>query len=203
MRLYYAPGACSLAPHIIIREAGLKVALDRVKFGHERLTEDGRNFYEINPQGAVPAFELDSGEVLTEAQVLLQYFGSLAPEKKLATQPQDGMAHWRLLETLNFIATELHKGFSPLFKKPSAEQREAVVNHVRNRLALLERKLGDKDYLLGAFSIADAYAFVMLTWARKFEITFSDLPRLKAYFARVIARPAVRQALEEEGLPTS
>lgn len=203
MKLFYAPGACSLAPHIIVREAGLDVALDRVKFGKERLTEDGRNFYDINPQGAVPAFELHSGEVLTEAQVLLQYLASLAPEKKLATRPEDGMAHWRLLETLNFIATELHKGFSPLFKKPSADQRAASVDHVRNRLALLERKLGDKDYLLGAFSIADAYAFVMLTWARKFEIAISDLPRLDSYFARVIARPAVQQALQEEGLPTS
>jgi glutathione S-transferase len=203
MKLYYAPGACSLAPHIIIREAGLQIALNRVKFGKERLTEDGRNFYDINPQGAVPALELESGEVLTEAQVLLQYLASLAPEKKLATRVEDGMAHWRLLETLNFIATELHKGISPLFKNPSPEQREATIAFVRTRLALLERKLGDKDYLLGAFSVADAYAFVMLTWARKFEISLSELPRLEAYFARVRSRPAVQHALQEEGLPTS
>lgn len=201
MKLYYAPSACSLAPHIAIREAGLDVVLDKVSFGAERRTEGGANFYEINPQGAVPVLELDSGERLAEAQVILQYLAALKPEANLA--PQEGMARWRLLETLNFIATELHKGISPLFKKPGDEQRKATIEVVRNRLALLERKLGDKDYLLGGFTIADAYAFVMLTWARKFEISISDLPRLEAYFARVIARPGVQQALREEGLPLS
>jgi glutathione S-transferase len=201
MRLYYAPGACSLAPHIVIREAGLDVALDKVSFGAERRTESGANFYDISPQGAVPVLELDSGERLTEAQVLLQYLASLKPGANLA--PQDGMARWRLLETLNFIATELHKGISPLFKRPGEDQRKATIEFVRSRLKLLNGKLGDKDYLLGQFTIADAYAFVMLTWARKFEISIEDLPRLQAYFARVIARPGVQQALREEGLPTS
>jgi glutathione S-transferase len=201
MKLYYAPGACSLGPHIIVREADLNIALDRVTFGKERLTESGRNFYDINPQGAVPALELDDGEVLTEAQVLLQFMAELAPEKHL--MPREGMARWRALEALNFIATELHKGFGPLWKKPSGDVREATAQHLANRFALLERKLGDKPYLLGDFSIADAYAFVMLTWARKFEIDLSGLPRLNAYFQRVIARPAVQQTLQEEGLPTS
>lgn len=201
MRLYYAPGACSLGPHIIVREAGLPVALDKVKFGQERLTESGRNFYDINPQGAVPALELDDGEVLTEAQVLLQYLAAQAPEKNLL--PREGMAHWRALETLNFIATELHKGFSPLFKHPSTDVRERQVQLLANRFGLLEGKLGDKDYLLGDFSVADAYAFVMFTWARKFEIDLSVNPKLIAYFKRVMARPAVQQTLQEEGLPTS
>jgi glutathione S-transferase len=201
MKLYYAPGACSLAPHIIVREANLDVALDRVAFGKERLTETGRNFYDINPQGAVPALELDSGEVLTEAQVLLQYLAALAPQAKLA--PESGMERWRLLETLNFIATELHKGTSPLFKKPAPEQRQAVVDNLVNRFGLLDAKLGDKPYLIGDFSIADAYAFVTLNWARKFEIDLSAYPRLTAYFERVRARPAVQQTLKEEGLPTS
>jgi glutathione S-transferase len=201
MKLFFAPGACSLAPHIIIREAGLDVELDKVSFGAERRTADGRNFYDINPQGAVPALELDSGEVLTEAQVLIQYLASLAPAKNLA--PQDGMTRWRLLETLNFIATELHKGTSPLFKKPSPEAREAAVKNLVNRFGLLDGKLGDKPYLLGDFTIADAYAFVMLTWARKFEIDLSSLPRLQAYYQRVQQRPAVQQTLREEGLPTS
>lgn len=201
MRLFYAPGACSLAPHIIVREAGLDATLDKVSFGKERRTEDGRDFYSINPQGAVPALELDNGEILTEAQVVLQYLAALAPEKKLA--PQDGMPRWRLLETLNFIATELHKGTGPLFKRPSPEVREATVQNLLSRFALLETKLGDKPYLLGEFSIADAYAFVTLTWARKFEIDLSSLPRLQAYFQRVMARPAVQATLREEGLPTS
>jgi glutathione S-transferase len=201
MRLYYSPGACSLAPHIIIREANLTIVLDKVSLRGERLTESGRNYYEINPQGSVPALELDNGEVLTEAQVVLQYLAELAPEKNLA--PHEGMARWRMLEMLNFIATELHKAFSLLFKKPVQETREAMAKQLSDRFALLERKLGDKPYLLGEFSIADAYAFVMFTWARKFEIDLSGLPRLKAYFPRVMARPAVQQALQEEGLPTS
>lgn len=201
MRLFYTPGACSLAPHIIIREAGLDVALDRVSLGKERTTEDGRDYYTINPQGSVPALELDGGEVLTEAQVLLQYLAELAPEKKLA--PREGLERWRLLETLNFIATELHKGAGPLFKRPSPEQREAAVQHLKSRFALLEGKLGDKPYLLGDFSIADAYAFVTLAWARKFEIDLSAHEKLMAYFQRVMARPAVQAALGEEGLPTS
>lgn len=197
MKLYYAPAACSLAPHIVIREAGLDVALDKVTFGAERTTESGRNFYEINAQGAVPALELDSGEVLTEAQVLLQFLAAQKPEANLA--PQDGMARWRLLETLNFIATELHKGISPLFRRPNEETRQGIVASVKARFDLLEQKLGGKDYLLGPFSIADAYAFVTLNWARKFDIEVS--PALQAYFARIKARPAVQQALRAEGLP--
>jgi glutathione S-transferase len=199
MRLFYSPGACSLAPHIIVREGELDVALDKVS--KDRRTEDGRDFYAINPQGSVPTLELDSGEVLTETQVLLQYLAALAPEKKLA--PLDGMQRWRLLETLNFIATELHKGFGPLFRRPSPEARDAAVQNLQNRFALLDGKLGGKPYLLGEFSIADAYAFVTLTWARKNEIDLSALPRLQAYFQRVMARPAVQAALREEGLPTS
>jgi glutathione S-transferase len=199
MKLYYAPAACSLGPHIIIREAGLDVALDRVTFGKERTTESGRNYYDINPQGAVPALELDSGEVLTEAQVLLQYLAAQKPVANLA--PQEGMARWRLLETLNFIATELHKGIGALFKNPTGGAREAVVENAANRLDLLEGKLGGEDYLLGHFTIADAYAFVTLNWARKFAIPLS--PTLTAYFERVRARPGVQQALREEGLPTS
>lgn len=199
MKLYYAPAACSLAPHIVIREAGLDVALDKVTFGKERTTESGKNFYDINPQGTVPTLELDNGEVLTEAQVLLQYLAAQAPQANLA--PAEGLTRWRLLEMLNFIATELHKGISPLFRNPSEDQRATVTKTVRNRFELLEGKLGDKEYLLGAFTIADAYAFVTLNWARKFEIEVS--PKLQAYFQRILARPAVQQALREEGLPTS
>ena len=202
MKLYYSPGACSLAPHIVIREAGLDVKLDKVRFGERRTTEDGQDFYAINPQGAVPALALDSGEVLTENAALLQYLAALAPEAKLA--PQDGMAHWRLLETLNFIATELHKGFSPLFHKPSPEVRATLLRQLQNRLALLKDKLGDRSFLLGdRFTIADAYAFVVLRWAHKFAIDISGLPGLRAYFERLLARPSVHAALEEEGLPTS
>lgn len=199
MKLYYVPGACSLAPHIIVREAGLDVTLNKVAFGEKRLTEDGRDFFDINPQGAVPALELADGHVLTEAQVLLQYLAAQAPQKGLA--PNSGLEHWRLLETLNFIATELHKGISPLFRNPGDDAKAVIFSTVANRLGLLEAKLGDKDYLLGPFTIADAYAFVTLNWARMFGIAVS--PKLTAYFERIRARPAVQEALREEGLPTS
>lgn len=202
MKLFYAPGACSLAPHIVISEAGLNVALDKISFGEKRTTQDGRDFYTINPQGAVPTLELDDGVVLTENAVLLQYLASLAPQAGLAAQ--EGMARWRLLETLNFIATELHKGFSPLFRKPAPDVREGIVKQVLNRFQLLQSKLGDKPYLMGErFSIADAYAYVVLNWARNFQIDLSGLPKLQAYFDRVRARPGVQRALQEEGLPTA
>ncbi len=201
MKLYYAPGACSLAPHIVIREAGLDVALDKVAFAPERRTEDGRNFYEINPQGAVPTLELDDGKILTEAQVLLQYLAAQAAEKKLL--PTEGFAKWRALETLNFIATELHKGIGALFKKPGPEARPGVEANIVSRLGLLDGKLGDQDYLLGDFSVADAYAFVTLRWAKAFKIDLSPWPRLEAYFQRVQARPAVQAALAAEGLQSA
>jgi len=202
MKLYYSPGSCALAPHIVIREAGLEVKLDKVTFGEERTTENGHDFFGINPQGSVPALELDDGSVLTENAAVLQYLAAQAPDTDLS--PREGMAHWRLLETLNFIATELHKGFSPLFHKPAPEVRKALLLSLRKPLALLNEKLGDKQYLVGdRFTIADAYAFVVLRWARRFQIDLSDLPKLTAYFGRLLARPAVQMALQEEGLPTS
>jgi glutathione S-transferase len=201
MRLYFSPGACSLAPHIVIREAGLDVGLERVNLA-EKKTQDGHDYLAINPQGSVPALELDDGAVLTENAAVLQYLASLAPNAGLA--PQEGMAHWRLLETLNFIATELHKGFSPLFHKPTPEAREAVIKQLQSRLSLLQGKLGDNPFLLGdRFTIADAYAFVVLRWAERFRIDVSGLPRLTDYFERLLARHSVRRALEEEGLPNS
>lgn len=199
MKLYYAPGACSLGPHIIVNEAGLDVELNKVTFAPERLTADGRNYYDINPQGAVPALELDDGSVLTEAQVLLQYLASLKPEAKLAIT--DGFERWRFLETLNFIATELHKGTSPLFRKPTEEAAAAAKANLVNRYQLLEQKLGDKDYLLGQFTVADAYAFVVINWARRFEIPVPA--KVTTYFERIRSRPAVQKTLQEEGLPTA
>ena len=200
MKLYYAPGTCALAPHIIVREAGLDVALEAVDLKQKR-TARGHDYRLINRQGSVPALELDDGEVLTEAQVVLQYLAARAPKAGLA--PAHGMAHWRLLETLAFIATELHKGFGPLWHKPAPEVREAAIKHLAGRFALLEHKLDDKPYLLGDYSIADAYAFVTMRWARHFGIDLSGAPKLEAYFQRMLARPAVRQALEEEGLPAA
>lgn len=200
MKLYHAPGTCSLAPHIVIREAGLDIQLERVDL-RARRTETGRDYLAINPMGAVPALELDDGSLLTENAVLLQYLAALAPAANLAPTGQ-GAEHWRLLELLNFIATELHKGFSQLFAKPPEEWRTKAVEKIKSRFALLALRLRDQPYLTGErFSIADAYAFVMLTWAPKFDIALPA--ELEAYRVRVASRPAVKQALQEEGLPTS
>lgn len=203
MKLYYVPGACSLAPHIALSEAGINAKLDKVAFGPDtRTTAEGADFYKINPQGAVPTLELDDGSVMTENAVLLQYIAAQAPQAKLA--PADGMALWRLRETLNFVATELHKSFSPLFRNPPPEARAAAVKHLLTRFKLLSGKLGDKQYLMGAdFTVADAYAYVMLFWAKRFELDLSATPSLGVYFARLQAREGVRKALTEEGLATA
>jgi len=201
MKLYYTPGACSLAPHIVIREGGLNATLDKVALD-KHTTAKGQDFYKINPQGSVPTLALDSGDLLTENAVILQYLATLAPQANLA--PKDGMELWRLREMLNFIATELHKGFSPLFRNPAPEVREGVVKNLLSRFKLLSDKLGDKPYLMGdQFTIADAYAFVMMFWSKRFALDLSAHPNLTAWFDRMHARPGVQKALSEEGLPTS
>ena len=201
MKLYYAPGACSLAPHIIAREAGLDLLLEKVEFQADgSRTAGGRDYWEINPKGAVPTLELDSGERLTENAVVLQYLASLAPQADLGP-PADGLPRWRFLELLNFIATELHKGFAPLFKQPTPELRDSTIKALDQRLALLARQLADRSYLTGnRFTIADAYAYVMLTWTRIHHVDVTRWPSLQAFMDRVEQRPAVRQARREEGL---
>lgn len=200
MKLYFSPGACSLAPHIFAHEAGLTLALERVDLKAKR-TESGRDYLEINPMGAVPALELEGGEVLTENAVVLQYLAAQAPRHGLtpADTPVDPLAPWRLLETVNFIATELHKGFGPMFKKPSDDVKTQTREHLVGRLDLLAGKLGDKPLLAGeSFTIADAYAYVMLRWAKKFEVSMPLT--LEDYYERVNAREGVQRALKEEGL---
>lgn len=201
MKLYYAPGACSLAPHIVIREAGLDVQLEKVTFAADGRRADGRNYYEINPMGAVPALEIAPGEVLTENAVLLQYLASLAPAADLGP-PAEGIAHWRFLELLNFITTELHKSFSPLFRGPSPEVREQVVALLRQRFGMLAKRLDDQPYLTGEqFKIVDAYAYVMMTWAKLHRLDLTEWPKLGSLKTRVEQRPAVQTARREEGLP--
>ena len=201
MKLYYAKGTCSLAPHIVIREAGLDdIILERVDL-KTHTTATQRDYLMINPMGAVPALELDNGELLTENAVLLQFLASLAPNSEIA-MPAEGMERWRLLELLNVIATEMHKGFSQLFAHPPEEWRVKATEKIKSRFALLTTKLGQKPYLTGErFSIADAYAFVMFVWAPRFEIVLPA--ELQAYAQRIRARQAVQGALREEGLPAS
>ena len=199
MKLYYAPAACSLAPHIAAREAGLDLVLEKVDLKAKK-TESGRDYHSVNRKGAVPALEIEGGEVLTENAIVLQYLADKAPQSGLVAS--NGMARWRFLELVNFIATELHKGFGPLFDpRTSATAREIVVDNLSKRFDILDRELGDKPYLTGeTFTIADAYAYAVLNWTKIHKIDLSRWPRLMAFLDRVAARPAVRQARAEEGL---
>ena len=198
MKLYYAPGACSQAPHIILHETGLPFEAVRVNLETKR-TETGGDYLAIAPKGAVPALELDDGQLLTENAVVLQYIADQAPGWHLIP-PYGTMERYRVLEWLNYIATELHKGFGPLFH-PTGELRAHSIDVIGAKFDYVEGQLGLGPWLAGAdFGIADAYLFVILGWARHFHFDFARWPGLKAFRQRVSERPAVRAALHAEGL---
>jgi glutathione S-transferase len=197
MKLYYFPGACSQAPHIILIEAGLPFELVKVDLRTKRL-ETGEDFLAVNPKGAVPALECDDGAILTENAVVLQYIADLAPDVGLIP-PCGTPARYRVLEWLNYIATELHKGFGPLFH-PTGESRAHAIEQISGRLDHVERRLGAGPWLAGeAFGVADSYLFVILGWARVFHLDFVRWPALGDYRARMATRPAVHEALHAEG----
>ncbi|HEX5513769.1 MAG TPA: glutathione transferase GstA [Gammaproteobacteria bacterium] len=200
MQLYIKPGACSLAPHIALREAGLPFELMKVDLAGKTL-EDGSNFLAINPKGQVPALVLDGGEILTEGAVLLQYIADQAPAAKLL--PAAGsLARYQALAWVNFVATELHKGFTPLFKPNTPENYKPLVREqLASKFAFLDQHLAESAYLAGAdYTVADIYCFVVLGWARHVGVDFNGLTHLQAYQARIADRPAVRAALVAEGL---
>lgn len=202
MKLYYSPGACSLAPHIIAREVGRTIELVRVDLKSHR-TDAGDDFLAINPKGYVPALELDGGNgpLLTEVPAILQYLGDLAPEQHLVP-PAGTFLRYHLQETLNFISSELHKQLSWLFQPetpPFVEER--IRGKVAERFRYLSDVLVDRAYLLGeSFGVADAYLFVMLRWCERFDIDLQIWPNLDSYYLRVFARDAVQAALAAEGL---
>ena len=200
IKLYYSPGACSLSPHIVLAEAGLAYSIEKVDLKTKK-TETGADFFAVNPAGYVPALALDNGEVLTEGPAIVQYLADQAPAKKLAP-PAASFERVRLQEMLNFISTEVHKSFSPLFNPASSEETTAAARAlIGRRLDVLEQKLAGHDYLLGDFSVADAYLFTVLSWGRMVGVDIkAGRPRLGAYWSRVKARPAVQQAMKEEGL---
>jgi glutathione S-transferase len=200
LKLYYAPGACSISPHIALRESGVPFSLERVDFKAGKKLADGTSFATINPKGYVPALGLADGQVLTEGVAIVQYIADLNPEARLAP-PAGSFARVRLQEWLNFIATELHKGISPLFApQASQEFKQAVKEKLAGRLVLLEKGLADKRFLLGDdFSVADGYVlYVLRAWQRFAQGDLSAA--LSAYRARIVERPAVQAALEAEGL---
>lgn len=202
MKLYYSPGVCSLASHIVLNESGLAHAIEKVDLA-KKVTETGADFTGINPNGYVPALELDSGEVLTEGPAILQYLADLAPESGLA--PKAGtIERVRLQEWLNFITSELHKGFSPLFNKdPLVEPAKPIfARKLADRFAHVDAKLADgRKYLTGdAFTVADAYLFTVANWGRLVGLDLSRLANLQALLGRIAERPAVQKTLEAEGL---
>lgn len=198
MRLYYAPGACSLSPHIVAREAGLDLELVKVDLKSHK-TETGADFYEINPKGYVPALQLEGGEVLTENPAVVLFMAEQKPGAALAPEI-GGLDRYRCYEWLNFISTEVHKAFAPLFMNASEAEQEAAKKQIRKRFDYIESRL-ENDYLLGDdFSVADAYLFTIANWLDLHKIDSSAWPRLRAFQKRVAARPAVQQALREEGL---
>ncbi|MFS8931490.1 glutathione transferase GstA [Cupriavidus taiwanensis] len=201
MKLYYAPGACSLAAHIALIEAGLPFSTERVDLRAEpHKTERGANYKTINAKGYVPTLELDQGDRLTEAAVVVQYIADQAPEQGLAPACST-LERYRLQEWLNFISSELHKGFGPFWKPGTPqEQKEATWARLSQRFDWLAPQLADKDYLMAEFSVADAYLFTILRWPDHFKLSLDRWPALQAYRARVGARPAVKQALQEEGI---
>ena len=200
MKLYYSPGACSLSPHITLHESGL--AFEHVLAPTKtHLLPDGTDYYSINPLGYVPLLELDDGTRLTEGPAIVQYIADQVPEKNLA--PANGtVARAQLQGWLNFIATEIHKGFSPLFNPATpAEYKAITIERLQSRLKWLDGELAGKDYLMGAqFSVADPYLFTVTNWAPRVGVDMAGLSHLAAFRERVAARPAVQAAMKEEGL---
>ncbi|WP_259782184.1 glutathione transferase GstA [Aestuariispira ectoiniformans] len=201
MKLYYSPGACSLASHIVLQELGTDFTIEKVD-NKAKVTESGENFLEVNPKGYVPALRLDSDIVLTEGAAILQYLADQHPEKGLAPKPGT-LERTHLQAHLNFVASELHKAFSPLFKPDTSDaDRDTAKANVARRLDTFEADLKDgRDYLGGdQFSVADSYLFVVVNWSGMHGIDVSQWPHIAAFQARVAARPAVQAALKAEGL---
>ncbi|MFN9503817.1 MAG: glutathione transferase GstA [Rubrivivax sp.] len=199
MKLYYSPGACSLSPHIALREAGLPFDAVLASTKTHQLA-DGTDFYTLNPKGYVPLLELDNGERLSEGPAIVQYIADLAPESGLAP-PAGTMARYRLIEWLNFITSELHKGFSPLFNPAMPDEGKALYRaKLQDRFRWVDSQLEGRDYLLGdRFTVADGYLFTVAGWGHLVGVDLSAYSRLVAFLARVRARPAVQAPLRAEG----
>ena len=200
MKLYYAPGACSLSPHIALHEAGLAHELVKVDLKAKK-TETGEDFAAINPKGQVPALMLDSGELVTEGPVIVQVIADKAPAKHLA--PANGTdERYKMQEWLNFTTSELHKNFSPLFNPTIPDEvKKFFTDRILGKFRYADSQLDGRDYLMGKqFTVADGYMFVMLTWADRMKIDLSAMKNLMAFKQRVAARPNVQAALKMEGL---
>ena len=200
MKLYYAPGACSLAPHIVLREAGLSFQLIKVDLATHKL-EDGRDLSEINPKNYVPVIELDDGRAVTEVTAIIQYLADLKPESRLVPI-QGSFERTQLREWLSFIAMEIHKGFGPLWNPAATpEWRAAAIATLEKRLSFIDATLRKTPYLMGqVMTVADVYLFTVLNWAGPLKFDLARWPSLQDFSARIFYRPAVREAMKAEGL---
>lgn len=200
MKLYYAPGACSLAPHIVLNEIGADYSLEKVDLA-AKTTDAGADFAAINGKGYVPTLEFAKDQVLTEVSTILQYLADKAEGTKLLPK-FGGMDRYRAMESLNFVASELHKGIGGLFNKAMPEDgRKTIIERLAKRLGWLDAQLAKKPYLLGDdYSVADAYAFTVLNWGQWVGVDMKQWPNISAFMDRIGSRPAVRTALKEEGL---
>lgn len=202
MKLYYKPGACSLASHITLHEIGKEFEIEEVDTKRGQ-TASGADYIGINPHGYVPALTLESGDILLEGPAILQYLADQAPDSALAPTPGT-LERARLQQHLNFVASELHIAFSPLFadKPPTGEARDAAVTEISTKLTAVENHLADgRTFLLGdQFSVADAYFFVVASWAGPTNIGLANWPNVSAYVDRIAARPATKAAMRAEGL---
>ena len=200
MKLYYSPGACSLSPHIIACEAEIPIELIKVDL-QSKLTETGEDFRQLNPNGYVPLLILDDGNRLTEGPAIVQYLADQVPDKKLIP-PAGTFERYQVQQWLNFISTEIHKSFSPLFNPLAPDAaKQLAIDTLMTRLETVSKRLTPQPFLLGEhFSVADAYLFVTLGWGQYVDVDISRWPALVRFSDRISGRPAVQQALKEEGL---
>jgi glutathione S-transferase len=200
MKLYFSPGACSLSPHIVLREAGLAFDLEQVDVRAKK-TAGGGDFFQVNPKGQVPTLLLDDGDILTEGPAIVQYIADKAPASKLAPAPGT-KERYHLSEWLNFITSELHKNFSPLFRPTTPEDYKPIAReNLAGRFSYVDKKLAGRPYLMGdTFTVADAYLFVMTNWANSLKVDLTAWSNVGALRERVLARPKVQEAMKTEGL---
>ncbi|MFL5271346.1 MAG: glutathione transferase GstA [Anaeromyxobacteraceae bacterium] len=200
MKLFYSPGACSLSPHIVLRELGLAFDLEKVDTKAGK-TEKGADFRAVNPKGYVPALQLDDGQVLTEGPAIVQYLADKKPEAKLVP-PAGSMERYRLAEWLNYLTSEMHKSVGGLFNPKMPEEFKAVTREaIAGKFDYLTKQLQGRTFLTGeTFTVADAYLFVILGWTKYVGIDLAKWPVLQAYVGRIAGRPAVQAALKAEGL---
>ncbi|AIN15091.1 glutathione transferase GstA [Yersinia pseudotuberculosis] len=200
MKMFYKPGACSLSSHIVLREAGLDFSIERVDLVTKK-TETGADYLSINPKGQVPALVLDDGSLLTEGVAIVQYLADKVPDRHLIA-PSGTLSRYHAIEWLNFIATELHKGFSPLFNPNTPDEYKTIVRErLDKQFSYVDSVLAEHDYLLGKkFSVADAYLFTVSRWANALNLQIKERSHLDQYMARVAERPAVKAALAAEDI---